>query len=221
MYKVSPTSLNLMLECPRCFWLQVVKNIKRPEGKFPSLPRGMDKILKEHFDRFMEKQELPPELKESECNGLKLFDNKEKLKTWRNNLKGIEYEESNILLHGAIDNILVKGKKLIVLDYKTRGYPLKEDTHKHYQTQMDLYNFLLRKNNYETEDYSFLLFYYPNHVAETGEIIFDTKLIKIKTNSKNGEKVFKEAIKVLEMEEPPQPNKECEFCFWAKGVSQE
>ena len=157
MYKVSPTSLNLMLECPKCFWLQVIKNIKRPEGKFPSLPRGMDKILKEHFDRFMEKQELPPELKESECNGLKLFDNKEKLKTWRNNLRGIEYEESDILLHGAIDNILVNDRKLIVLDYKTRGYPLKEDTHKHYQTQMDLYNFLLRKNNYETEGYSFLL----------------------------------------------------------------
>ena len=155
MYKVSPTSLNLMLECPRCFWLQVVKNIKRPETPFPSLPRGMDKILKEHFDRFMEKQQLPPELcNNNECSGLKLFDDKEKLKIWRNNLKGIEYkdEESGVLLHGAIDNILVKGKKLVVLDYKTRGYALKEDTHKYYQIQMDLYNLLLRKNNYETED---------------------------------------------------------------------
>jgi len=27
-------------------------------GLFPSLPSGMDKILKEHFDRFMKKHEL-------------------------------------------------------------------------------------------------------------------------------------------------------------------
>ena len=161
-YKLSPSSINLMLECPRCFYLQLVKKIRRPQGPFPSLPSGMDKILKEHFDRFMEKGQLPPEIKE-DCKECKLFDDKEKLQIWRNNFKGIEYldKKSGILLRGAIDNLLITGKKLIVLDYKTRGYPLKEDTHKHYQTQMDIYNFLLRKNNYETEDFTYLLFYYP------------------------------------------------------------
>lgn len=54
-FKLSPSSLNLMLECPRCFWLQLVKKEKRPDTPFPSLPSGMDKVLKEHFDRFMEK----------------------------------------------------------------------------------------------------------------------------------------------------------------------
>ena len=74
-----------------------------------------------------------------ECakEGCSLFDDKEKLKTWRDNFKGIEYldKKSNILLHGAVDNILIKGRKLIVLDYKTRGYPVKEDTHEYYITQ--------------------------------------------------------------------------------------
>ena len=213
-YKISPSSLNLMLGCPRCFWLQLVKGEKRPETPFPSLPSGMDKVLKEHFDRFMEKGELPPELKEQECahDGCKLFNDKEKLKIWRSNFKGIELldKKSDILLHGAIDNILIKGKNLIVLDYKTRGYPLKEDTHEHYITQMDIYNFLLRKNGYGTEDYTYLLFYYPNRVAETGEVIFDTKLIKIKIDPKRGEKVFKEAIKILQGKEP-KANKECGF----------
>jgi RecB family exonuclease len=177
----------------------------------------MDKILKEHFDRFMEKHELPPELREEECvNGCSLFNDTEKLKVWRSNFKGIQYidEETGIMLRGAVDNILLKGKKLIVLDYKTRGYPLKEDTHEHYQTQMDLYNFLLRKNNYETEDYAYLLFYYPNKVTETGEVIFDTELIKMETNPCRGEKVFKEAIKTLQSKEPPEPAKECSFCEW-------
>jgi len=100
VYKLSPSSINLMLDCPRCFWLQIVKKIKRPETPFPSLPSGMDKILKEHFDRFMEKNQLPPEIKEyvKDC---KLFNDKEKLKVWRNNLKGIEYkdEENDVLLH--------------------------------------------------------------------------------------------------------------------------
>ena len=110
---------------------------------------------------------------------------------------------------GAVDNILSKGKKLIVLDYKTRGYPLKEDTHEHYQAQMDIYNFLLRKNGYATEDYTYLLFYYPREVSETGELIFDTKLIKMKTNAKKGGEYFKDAIKLLERD---CPKKGCEWC---------
>ncbi len=221
-YKLSPSSINLMLECPRCFWLSIIKKIKRPDTPFPSLPGGMDKILKEHFDRFMEIGELPPELKEEECakDGCSLFNDKEKLKIWRNNRKGLELTDkrSGITLHGAVDNILVKGNKLIVLDYKTRGYPLKEDTHKHYQTQMDLYNFLLKENGYSTEDYTYLLFYYPNHVTETGEVIFDTKLIKIKTNAKNGEQVFKQAIKILQFEESPKPSKTCTFCNFINKI---
>ena len=197
-----------MLECPRCFWLQIVKNIKRPAGIFPSLPSGMDGILKVHFDKFMEKGELPPEIKE--LKGCRLFDDREKLKIWRSNFKGLEYTEGDVMLRGAVDNILVKGKKLIVLDYKTRGFPLKDDTHEHYRVQMDLYNFLLRKNGYNTEDYSYLLFYYPNRVNDNGEVVFDTKLVKI--NVGDGEKVFKKAIKLINGEEPK------EKCEWCKGV---
>ncbi len=72
-----------MLDCPRCFWLQIVKKERRPPTPFPSLPNGMDKILKEHFDRFMEAGKLPPELKDEDYidgNGYSLFSDKEKLK---------------------------------------------------------------------------------------------------------------------------------------------
>lgn len=216
-YKLSPSSLNLFLECPRCFWLALVEGIRRPAGIFPSLPSGMDRILKEHFDRFMERGELPPELKANDCvNGCHLFNEKEKLRVWRNNLKGIQYEdkESGVILRGAIDNLLIDGEKLIVLDYKTRGFPLKDDTHEHYQLQLDIYNFLLRKNGYKTEDYAYLLFYYPNKVTESGEVIFDTKLIKIGTNSARGEKVFKDAVKVLLQKTPPEKASGCEYCKW-------
>ena len=221
-FKLSPSSINVMLDCPRCFWLQLTKKIRRPSGPFPSLPNGMDRILKEHFDRFMEKGLLPPELSSHECiGGCSLFNDKEKLKVWRSNFKGIEYfdKASGVLLRGAVDNLLIKGKTLTVLDYKTRGFPLKEDTHEHYRLQMDIYNFLLRKNGYKTSDKSYLLFYYPNSVNAGGEVIFETRLVPLKVNTENGEKMFRKAVKLLDSDTPPEPSKECQFCEWARRMT--
>ncbi|MBI2451694.1 PD-(D/E)XK nuclease family protein [Candidatus Pacearchaeota archaeon] len=109
----------------------------------------------------------------------------------------------------CVDNILMKGKKLIVLDYKTRGFALKEDTADHYQKQLDIYNFLLRKNGYETEDYAFLLFYYPKDVLENGDIVFEKELVKRKIDIDNAEKIWKKAIELLNGD---CPAKCCEWC---------
>ena len=202
-----------MKECSRCFWLDKHMVWKRPSGIFPSLPSGMDGILKTHFDKFRDKGLLPPELcNNNHCEDMKLFDNHELLKKWRNNLQGIRWEDKDgNTLFGAVDNILTKGKKLIVLDYKTRGYALKEDTADHYQNQLDIYNFLLRKNGYKTEDYAFLLFYVPKEVMETGEVIFDTELVKRKINIKNAEDIFDKAIKLLNSDCPENS------CVWCEG----
>ncbi|MFH1365098.1 MAG: PD-(D/E)XK nuclease family protein, partial [archaeon] len=210
-FKLSPSSLSLMKECPRCFWLAQHKVWKRPAGIFPSLPSGMDGILKIHFDKFRDKGELPLALCETkDCQKMKLFDDRELLKKWRSNFSGISWEdkEGNVL-HGAVDNLLMKGKKIIVLDYKTRGFALKEDTHEHYQNQLDIYNFLFRKNGYQTEDYAFLLFYVPKEVLETGEVIFDTTLKKMKVDVKNAETIFNKAIKLLNTD---CPKESCEWC---------
>jgi len=200
-----------MHECPRCFWLAQHKVWARPNGIFPSLPSGMDGILKIHFDNFMRKGLLPPELKDNvDAKGMLLFDDEELLKIWRSNFKGIQWEDTKgNILRGAVDNILKKGKKLIVLDYKTRGYALKEDTHEHYQNQIDIYNLLLRKNKHETEDYAFLLFYHPKEVKKTGEVIFNTDLKKMKVNIKNAEKIWNTAINMLNED---CPKKSCEWC---------
>ncbi|MBN2368021.1 PD-(D/E)XK nuclease family protein [Candidatus Woesearchaeota archaeon] len=209
-YKFSPSSLSLLKDCPRCFWLQFNKNIKRPAGVFPSLPSGMDAILKTHFDSFIGKG-LPPEL---DLKDVTLFDDKELLSIWRSNLKGIQYtDKEGNLYRGAVDNILKKGDKLIVLDYKTRGFPLKEDTAEHYQDQLDIYNFLLRKNNYQTENYAYLIFYHPKEVNQNGNVIFNTDLIKMKIDVKNAESIFKKALEVLKGP-IPEPSEECEYCKW-------
>jgi hypothetical protein len=80
-----------MKECPRCFWLAMNEGIRRPDGIMASLPNGMDRILKKHFDKFMRKQELPPEIKE-ECAGCSLFDDEEQLEALRDNRRGISYQ---------------------------------------------------------------------------------------------------------------------------------
>jgi len=205
-----------MHECPRCFWLTCHETWKRPAGIFPSLPNGMDLILKKHFDKFMERAELPPELckqeHKEECKNLKLFDDKKLLEEWRNSRKGLWFEDSEgNILHGGIDNLLVnkQNNKLIVLDYKTRGFPLKEDTHEHYQDQLNIYSWLLEKLGKDVEDFAFLLFYHPKEVLVTGEVVFHTDLKKMKISPKNAEELFKKAIKLLNGK---CPEKSCEWC---------
>jgi len=210
-YKFSPSSLSLMKDCPRCFWLHFNKGIKRPRGIFPSLPSGMDKILKNHFDNFRAKGELPPEIKAEKID-VELFKDLEVLNEWRNVFKGIKWEDKDgNILKGAVDEILQKGKKLIVLDYKTRGYPCKEDTHKHYQDQLDFYNFLLRKNGHDTEDYAYLFFYIPQKVNAKGDFVFDVEVKKMEIDVGNAERIMKKAIKLLDGE-MPESSEECEYC---------
>lgn len=138
----------------------------------------------------------------------------ELLEVWRNNLKGIQWtDEKGNVFRGAVDSILQKDDKLIVLDYKTRGYPLKEDTAGNYQEQLDTYNFLLRKNGYGTEDYGFLLFYHPDKVNGNGDVVFHKELVKMEIDVGNAERLFKEALSILEGE-LPDSNEECGFCKW-------
>lgn len=220
MYKLSPSSLNLFKECPRCFWLRFNKKIIRPAVIFPSLPSGMDRILKKHFENFAKKGMLPPELcTRKECIGLKLFDDFKKLEEWQNQRKGIKYEENGNILAGAVDYLLVVTEKgtLIVIDYKTRGYAIKEDTATHYQSQMDIYNYLLRKNGYKTEDYALILFYSPKEVLPTGEVLFDTELVKMNISVENAEKLWKDALKCLNGQIPPA-DENCEWCKWAEKL---
>lgn len=214
-YKLSPSSLHLLKDCPRCFWLHFNKKIRRPATIFPSLPSGMDKVLKEHFDYFKKQVKLPPELEN--LKGVKIFDDEELLKIWQNNRKGIQWtdKEGNVL-RGAIDiALLQKDNKLIVLDFKTRGFPVKEDTHLHYKDQLDIYNYLLRKNGHQTEDYSYLLFYHPEQVNPNGDVVFHKHLVKMEVSLKNAEKIFTNALKVLGGE-MPLSSEECRFCKWCE-----
>lgn len=217
-YKLSPNSLSLFKDCPKCFWLHIKKKISRPsEGAFPSLPGGVDRLLKAHFDRHRAKNEIPGELSVITDHKISLFSDIEKLNVWRNNFKGVSYtdKEGNVL-HGAVDELLQKGDKLIVLDFKTRGAPAKEETHKHYLDQLNIYNLLLRKNGYKTEDYSYLLYFHPKEITEKGTIVFNVDPVKIPVSTSFVETLWHDALACLKSDKEPKASKECVYCGWER-----
>lgn len=208
---VSPSQIGMLLECPRCLWLYFREGLRRPQGPFPSLPSGFDLLFKRYFDEFREKGKLPPEL-DGQIDG-KLFDDVGKLDTWRNNRRGIlaEFPEMNLLLRGAIDDLIVsQSGEFVPLDFKTRGYPIKEDTSLHYQTQLDLYALLFSKNGYPVASYGYLLFFYPKKYARHSAD-FNTELVKMEVSPERGVDVLQRTVKIINGSEPPA-HSECEFC---------
>ena len=75
-HQFSPSSLSLFKDCPRCFWLAFNEKIKRPRTPFPSLPNGMDAVLKDYFDTFIRNQKVPEDI--SQIQDVSLFDDEKK-----------------------------------------------------------------------------------------------------------------------------------------------
>lgn len=212
-FRLSPSTLSLLKECPRCFWLHHNKNIRRPESIYPSLPYGIDKALKKRFDYYRERNQLPAELRKLE--NTVLFDHP-LIALWRKSKDGIRWkDEKGNELRGAVDDILQKNSRLIVLEHVTRGFALKEDTLSHYQDKLNLYNFLLQKNGFPTENYAYLLFFYPKDVNWRGDVWFHKELHQAAVSAEDGERIFREGIKVLEGG-IPESSGDCSFCRWSK-----
>jgi len=213
--KLSPSTLNLFLNCPRCFWLDKVKGIKRPRGIFPSLPSGMDREIKNHFDTFRNRKRLPPELSSSDFDGIRLYDNQAQLEKWRNWRTGLEYvDENGHVLGGALDDLLVKDDCYIPFDYKTKGSPTTtEDAVKYYQNQLDCYTLMLDVNGFKPAGFGFLLYYSPKAVSENGSVAFQTQPIKIETSSERAKTTVARAVNLIKGP-LPAVNPSCEYCAW-------
>jgi len=210
--KLSPSSLNLFLDCPRCFWLEKNKNIKRPRGIFPSLPGGMDLVIKTYFDNYRKKNELPPEVI-GKVSG-KLFSNITMLEKWRSwRATDLCYEDKtiNAILSGALDDCLIEDGFYIPLDYKTRGSDLKEDPRQYYQTQLDCYCLILESSGHKTKGLAYLLYYWPIEVSEHGMVKFNVEPFKIETSIESAKKILRDAATCL-AREIPKANPNCEYC---------
>lgn len=215
-FTLTPSSLSLFRDCPRCFWLQQVRQIKRPEGIYPSLPYGVDRVLKERFDWFRERSRLPAELR-ALGKKVKLYDNV-MLAVWRNTRAGLRWkDEYGNMLKGAVNDLLEADGKLAVLEYVARGFAVKRDTASYYQDKLDLYTLLLVKNGYAVASQAYLLFYHPKQASWKGDLWLHKELRQRYVSAKKGEELFQKALAVLEQKMPPAQSENCQFCRWKSG----
>ncbi|MCM8780462.1 MAG: PD-(D/E)XK nuclease family protein [Candidatus Omnitrophica bacterium] len=211
MIKLSPSSLNLFLECPRCFWLYINKNIKRPEKPVATITTGLDRVIKGYFESFRDTDKLPPIL-QGKLPG-KLMRNLPH-KGW---LEFVDWQVQ-AKLGGYLDECLDLGDNFYAaLDHKTRGTK-PESTHPAHQFQMDAYTFLLECNHFSTKRVAYLVYYVPKIFAGKNTVEFDVIPFELKTDPQHVQKVFYEALEVLR-KPIPAPDRDCEFCQWINTVN--
>jgi hypothetical protein len=162
--KLSPSKLNILNKCERCFWNEVVAGISRPRGAFPSLPGGIDRVLKVHYDNHRGK--LPPEI-QGKIPG-KLYSDMNKLKAMRFWKTGLIYHDkkTGARLSGALDDLIVEGGLYSPLDYKTKGKEPETDGAEYYQTQLDCYACMLEANDMPVSGKAYLAYYWPVEICQ-------------------------------------------------------
>lgn len=213
--QLSPSALNIFLECPRCFWFEYRAEVRRPRGLFPSLPGGMDILIKKYFDRYRAVGKIPPELEGKVVGGL--FADSEVLSKWRSWRSGLSFydKETNAVLVGALDDCLVHEGCYIPVDYKTRGFDLAEGDEHHYQNQLNCYSFLLTATKLPQPNFAYLLYYIPKEVSERGQVRFEITVKKVATNPEDALTTFRRAVSAINEPSPPTRNSSCAYCLWA------
>jgi len=206
MISLSNSTLGLFLECPRCFWLRFNKKISRPRGIFPTLPTGMDSVIKEYFNRYRKLGVIPP-LIENKVKG--------KLAEISLNLSLVDLE-SDLKITGRLDDCLqIEDGSLVPLDHKTRASlpDNKGYSQSYYQTQMDTYTLLLQKNQHPTRNLAYIVYYSPLPGELHNGIPFAVEVHQIKTYPDRAYQLYKSAKECL-MREIPESAATCEFCAW-------
>ncbi len=210
--RLSPSTLNLFLECPNCFWDKYRRGIERPEGYHSTLLNRMDKEIKEYFNKF--RGSLPPEL-ESKVVG-ELIDDLFLLRKWQNSRSPglIYYLEPQIRLAGALDDCLVVGKTkyYIPIEFKTKGKDISEEPiPPYYQNQIDCYTLLLEKCGYRTKKFGYLVYYILEKVEKNGIVRFNVEVVKVEADLNRVLKIIKEAVECLRGSRP-KANLLCPYC---------
>ncbi len=218
--QLSASTLTLYRDCPRCFWLRFNRRIQRPRGIFPSLPMGMDCIIKAYFDKHREQNLLPPEIA-GQVEGSLIAD-KYLLARWRDWRTGLRFfdHDRDALLRGALDDCIIDDGCYIPMDFKTRGSrPGKQDAAKYYGLQLSCYSLLLKENGFPTTDFAYLIFYYPSAVKDVGILEFKVDTIKLETDAENTRSMFHDAVTLLRKQEAPKKHSNCEYCSWLESLA--
>lgn len=162
-FKISRSKIDLFVECPRCFYLDRRLGVGRPPG-FPfNLNSAVDHLLKKEFDIHRAKGESHPLMKAYGVDAIPFAH--PRMDEWRENFKGVQFlhTPTNFIVTGAVDDIWInKKKELIVVDYKATSkeseVTLDAEWQNGYKRQMEVYQWLLRKNDFEVSDTGYFVY---------------------------------------------------------------
>lgn len=205
---VSQTTLNLLRDCPRCFWLQLKRGINRPRGPWPSVHTKLDRIINGYWNRYADQQILPP-LLQGRIAGIPCLPE----------IHAIQDERTGLYIVGRLDACLrLDNGGHVPVDHKSRG--TKPDcAHQAYQLQLDVYHLILERNGYAPAGYGILLYYVP----EFGPLDFGVTISVFETwVETNGDRALawvERARSVLDQVSPPPASEDCDFCRWGSHAA--
>lgn len=221
MIKLSPSALSKFNACPRCFWLERVQNLPAPRGIFPTLPSGMDRIIKVWYDRHRGTSTLPLEIRW--CAPGLLFNDQKLLEQWRSWKTGLQAKlTKDIIVSGALDDLLYDSATELyyVLDYKTRGSaPRPGATEEYYSIQGDSYALMLEANKMSPGPEAYFVYYWPVQAVATDSAFppanikfeFQVQAVKIPVKPKRAKELALKAARCL-TGKIPLANISCELC---------
>lgn len=200
--RVSQTTLNLLRECDRCFWLHH-KGIRRPEGPWPTITRGLDTVISQYCAPYRDQDVLPPLVSERVAG---------RLVTVR--VGSCLDPDTEVILTGRLDECLeVDGRLFAPLDHKTRGSAPHsvQDAH---QLQLDVYTLLLAESSYPVAGFGVLVYYVPVDGRLHEGFPFEVYVQCVDTDVERARTWLRRARAVLDMPDPPEASLDCAYCRW-------
>ena len=228
-FRVSRSKIDLFVECPRCAYLDLRLGVKRPEFPSFTLNNAVDELMKKEFDIHRAEQSLHPLLENYKLKLKPLQD--ERLEEWRDALRrgiAVHHAPTNLYVRGGVDDVWVDGDgKLIVVDYKATAkqsdVTLDADWQIAYKRQMEVYQWLLRQNDFEVSDTGY--FVYANGRLDLdgfhNKVEFFTKVIPYTGDDSWVDPTIKKMKKCMENEMPAVGKAamggDCDYCAYAKA----
>jgi CRISPR/Cas system-associated exonuclease Cas4 (RecB family) len=224
-WRLSRSKIDLFTECRRCFYLDNKLGVARPRPPSFTLNLAVDHLLKKEFDIHRAGKTSHPLMEKYGVDAMP-FSHKN-LAIWRENFEGVEYldPDTGFVVSGAIDDVWVNPKgELMIVDYKATSKEGKLESlgdspwEKQYGRQMEIYQWLFRKNGFKVSDTGYFVYVNGKKDGEAfdGKLEFDTTLIAHKGDASWVEGVLKEIKSCLESGKVPVNGEECEFCNYRK-----
>jgi len=225
-FRLSRSKIDLFISCPRCFYLDRKLGVAQPPGYPFSLNSAVDKLLKKEFDIHRAGGTSHPLMNQYGINAVPLAH--EKIDEWRDSMRrGITFkvDGSNVMVTGGVDDVWINPKnEYHIVDYKATSkeeeVTLDADWQIGYKRQMEIYQWLFRKNNFKVSDIGY--FVYCNGDTDKnafdGKLEFKVKIIPYTGNDSWVEETILDAIECLKQDLLPASGADCDFCKYRAAV---